>query len=72
MIKVSDALWDYAEIALLEHQSSKLIADISESEGFKVERGVADLETAFVAVYGSGKSEFDYSYFTHFDNMRTV
>ncbi len=55
MIKVSDALWDYAEIALLEHQSSKLLADIAESEGFKVERGVADLETAFVAIYGSGK-----------------
>ena len=55
MIKVSDALWDYAEIALLEHKSAKLLADIAEQEGFKVERGVADLETAFVAVYGSGK-----------------
>jgi len=64
---VSDALWDYAEIALLEHQSSKLLADIAEIEGFKVERGVADLKTVFVAIYGSGKC---HSYFTHFDNMR--
>ncbi len=55
MIKVSDALWDYAEIALLEHRSAKLLADIAEQEGFKVEMGVANLETGFVAVYGSGK-----------------
>jgi len=54
MIEASDALWNYAEIALLEYKSSKLLAGIAEQEGFKVERGVADLETAFVAVYGSG------------------
>jgi len=55
MIEVSDAIWDYAEIALLEYKSSKLLVDIAEQEGFEVERGVADLETAFVAVYGSGR-----------------
>ena len=55
MIKVSDALWEYAEIALLEFRSAKLLADIAEQEGFTVEMGVANLETAFVAVYGSGK-----------------
>ena len=53
MIEASDAIWDYAKIALLEFKSSKLLADIAEKEGFVVERGVADLETAFVAVYGS-------------------
>lgn len=55
MIETSNALWEYAEIALLEYKSSKLLADIAENEGFTVERGVADLETAFVAVFGSGK-----------------
>ncbi len=54
MIEVSDAIWEYAEIALLEYKSSKLLADNVEQEGFNVERGVADLETAFVADYGSG------------------
>lgn len=29
-----------------EFKSSKLLADIAEQEGFKVERGVADLETS--------------------------
>lgn len=58
LIEVSDALWEYAEIALLEYQSAKLLADIVEKEGFTVERGVADLETAFVATFGSEKPVF--------------
>jgi aminobenzoyl-glutamate utilization protein B len=55
LIEVSDSLWDFSEIALLEYKSSKLLADIVEKEGFTVKRGVADLPTAFVATYGSGK-----------------
>jgi len=55
LIKTSDAIWDYAEIALLEHRSAQLLSDILEEKGFSVKRGVADMPTAFVASYGSGK-----------------
>lgn len=55
LIEVSDAIWEFAEIALLEHKSSDLLIDIVGKQGFKVERGVAGLPTAFVATYGSGK-----------------
>lgn len=55
IVEASDAIWGYAETALLEEKSSKLLADIAEREGFTVERGVADLSTAFVASYGSGR-----------------
>jgi aminobenzoyl-glutamate utilization protein B len=51
---VSDKIWDYAEIALMEHESSELLEKILESEGFVVEKDVAGLPTAFVATYGSG------------------
>jgi aminobenzoyl-glutamate utilization protein B len=54
LIKVSDKIWEYAEIALLEYESSKLLDEILESEGFAVEKDVAGLPTAFVATYGSG------------------
>ena len=54
LIKVSDKIWEYAEIALLEQESSKLLEGILESQGFAVEKDVADLPTAFVATYGSG------------------
>ena len=55
LIEVSDALWEYAEIALLEYESSKLLIQALEKEGFDVERKVAGMPTAFVASYGSGK-----------------
>jgi aminobenzoyl-glutamate utilization protein B len=55
LVEVSDSLWDYAEIALLEYKSSKLLLEVLEKEGFDVEREVAGMPTAFVASYGSGK-----------------
>ena len=55
LIEVSDAIWRYAELGLMEHKSSKLIADELESHGFKVRRGVAGMPTAFVATWGSGE-----------------
>jgi aminobenzoyl-glutamate utilization protein B len=40
---------------LRETQSSKALADWAEAEGFRVTRGVANMPTAFVAEFGSGK-----------------
>lgn len=54
LMSVSDKIWEYAEIALMERESSKLLEEILESEGFMVEKDVAGLPTAFVAAYGSG------------------
>ncbi len=51
---MSMRLWDYSEIALLEAQSAEFLAALLEDEGFTVERGVADMPTAFVASWGSG------------------
>jgi aminobenzoyl-glutamate utilization protein B len=51
---MSMRLWDYSEIALLEAQSAEFLAALLEDEGFAVERGVADMPTAFVASWGSG------------------
>jgi len=55
LIEISDAIWANAETAFEENKSSKLLADYAEKNGFKVERGVAGMPTAFVATYGSGK-----------------
>jgi aminobenzoyl-glutamate utilization protein B len=52
---IADSIWAYAELGCQEHWSSTLLADTLEKEGFKVERGVAGMPTAFVASYGSGK-----------------
>ncbi|QDU63673.1 p-aminobenzoyl-glutamate hydrolase subunit B [Planctomycetes bacterium Pan216] len=58
-------IWELAELAFQERKSSTLLADALESSGFEVERGVAGMETAFVATFGKGKpviallAEFD-------------
>jgi len=55
LISLSDQVWELAETALKEYQSSKILADYAEDQGFLVERGVAGMPTAFIASYGSGK-----------------
>lgn len=55
LIKLSDQVWAFAETALRETRSSKVLADYAQEQGFKVDRGVAGMPTAFVASYGSGK-----------------
>ena len=55
LIKISDDIWSAAETAFEETESSKILADYAEKQGFTVERGVAEMPTAFVATYGSGK-----------------
>jgi aminobenzoyl-glutamate utilization protein B len=52
--QVSRQIWDLAETSLKETRSAKLISDLLAKEGFKVERGVGELPTAFVATAGSG------------------
>jgi aminobenzoyl-glutamate utilization protein B len=55
LIKISDEIWALAETAFEEHTSSKLLSDYAEQQGFTIERGVAGMPTAFVAIFGSGK-----------------
>jgi aminobenzoyl-glutamate utilization protein B len=55
LIKLSDEVWSYAETALKETKSSKVLADYAESQGFRVQRGVANMPTAFIAEFGNGK-----------------
>ncbi len=53
--KMAEQIWEWAEPGYLETKSSKLLADDLEKAGFKVERGVAKIPTAFTATFGEGK-----------------
>src|SRR5512140_3037797 len=53
--QVSKHLWELSETALQEKKSAALFEDLLEKEGFKVQRGVGKLPTAFVATAGSGE-----------------
>ena len=55
LISISDQIWEFAEIGLEEYKSSELLAKTLKDAGFTVDMGVAEMPTAFVASYGSGK-----------------
>ncbi len=62
---IADRIWNFAEVGYQETQSSQLLQETLKNAGFKVDAGVADMPTSFVASYGSGKpvigilAEFD-------------
>ncbi|WP_426061660.1 amidohydrolase [Hymenobacter sp. B1770] len=48
-------IWSFAEVGYKETKSSALLQKSLRDNGFSVQAGVADIPTAFVATYGSGK-----------------
>ena len=52
--RVAKALWDFAEVGYLETQSTGLLQEELAAEGFRIEAGIADIPTAFVAEWGEG------------------
>jgi len=50
-----DTVFSYSELGYHEVHSSAYLSKILEDNGFKVERGIAGIPTAFMATWGSGK-----------------
>ena len=63
--QLAQQIWGFAEVGYKEKKSSALLQKTLRDQGFAVQAGVADIPTAFVATYGSGKpvigilAEFD-------------
>ncbi|MBR3952753.1 MAG: amidohydrolase [Oscillospiraceae bacterium] len=53
--ELADSIWECAEISLKEHKSAEIYKNLLEKLGFKVETGLAGVETAFSGTFGSGK-----------------
>lgn len=52
---LGDNIYYFAELGMQEFETAKLMSQILEDAGFKVERGISGMPTAFMATYGSGK-----------------
>ena len=52
---LSDQIWDYSELKFAEHKSAKAMVDFLKEEGFEVETGIGEIETAYKATFGHGK-----------------
>ncbi|MFK8020005.1 MAG: amidohydrolase [Pseudomonadales bacterium] len=64
-VNMADQIWEWAEVGYQETRSSELLQSQLKQAGFDVKANVADIPTAFVASYGTGKpviailAEFD-------------
>ena len=52
---IAKQIWNYAEVGYQETKSSALLQETLSKEGFKIEKGVAGIPTAFTASFGEGK-----------------
>src|SRR3989454_1084566 len=50
-----DSVFSFGELGFQEIETSKYLTGILEKEGFKIERGIAGIPTAWLATWGSGK-----------------
>jgi aminobenzoyl-glutamate utilization protein B len=53
--EIARKIWAWAEPGYQEKRSATLLAGSLEKAGFRIERGVAKIPTAFTATFGSGK-----------------
>jgi aminobenzoyl-glutamate utilization protein B len=62
---IASQIWKHAELGYQEQKSSTLLQETLKKSGFAVEAGIANMPTAFMATFGSGKpvigilAEFD-------------
>ena len=57
IIGLADSIWGFAEVGYQETRSSEALQQYLREQGFAVTAGTADIPTAFVAEFGSGKPE---------------
>ena len=50
-----DQIFSYSELGFQEFETTRYLTGMLEKNGFRIERGVAGIPTAWVATYGSGK-----------------
>lgn len=50
-----DSVFSFGELGFQEFETSKYLTGVLEKEGFKIERGISGIPTAWTATWGSGK-----------------
>ena len=53
--KIALQIWGFAEVGYKEEKSAALLQKTLADNGFAVKAGIAEIPTAFIATYGSGK-----------------
>lgn len=51
---INDMLFSFSELGFQEHETARYLTELLEKEGFKIERGIAGLPTAWMATWTTG------------------
>ena len=54
LTRLSDKIWEYAEVSMLEFKSTAAYIELLKAEGFTVEENLCGIATAFSGTFGSG------------------
>ncbi|HZY77969.1 MAG TPA: amidohydrolase [Cyclobacteriaceae bacterium] len=53
--QINDMLFSYAELGFQEVETQAYLTSLLEKNGFKIQKGIANVPTAWIATWGSGK-----------------
>lgn len=53
--QINDMLFSFSELGFQEYETFNYLTNLLEKQGFKVQKGVANIPTAWIATWGSGK-----------------
>ena len=69
LVQMADAIHANPEVAFEEFEATALLVGVLEDNGFEIERGVADLETAFVASLSGEESGPTMAFVAQYDAL---
>ena len=55
LTQLSDKIWEYAELSMLEYKSTAAYVQVLKEEGFQVTEQLCNIPTAFSGTFGSGR-----------------
>lgn len=53
--QINDMLFSFSELGFQEYESFAYLTQLLEKNGFKIQKGIANIPTAWIATWGSGK-----------------
>ncbi|MFO8058213.1 MAG: M20 family metallopeptidase [bacterium] len=69
LIKLQKTIHDNPELSLEEHKAAELLAGFLEREGFRVQKGLADIETSFRAERGDASRRPRIAFLAEYDAL---
>src|SRR5689334_23032911 len=53
--QINDMLFSFSELGFQEYETARYLTGLLEKNGFKIQRGISGVPTAWIATWGSGK-----------------